>query len=190
MPLVVLEGRGITKGRGFCFGRQFSNYFVACHLATTPFKFNLSLVDWIAHIWNVLEETLWNIWSILQMNSTEQNKCGDSTWRAAGNSLHKKKNLCETGLEIAGCRHSMAQKAVNMIFGEIYGYAHYLQKTYFIPKKVKYFWYDVVCKYWPWLKKNDGEVSEKMKPALSIMHAKAHSWSCQVSYWNSSTIAE
>lgn len=58
MPLVVLEGRGITKGRGFCFGRQFSNYFVACHLATTPFKFNLSLVDWIAHIWNVLEEAL------------------------------------------------------------------------------------------------------------------------------------
>ena len=76
------------------------------------------------------------------MNSTEQNKCGDSTCRAAGNSLHKKRNLCETGLEIAGCRHSMAQKAVNMMYGEIYGYAHYLQKTYFIPKRVKYFWYD------------------------------------------------
>ncbi|PFX10995.1 Adenosine deaminase, partial [Stylophora pistillata] len=33
-------------------------YFVACHLAATPFKFNLSLVDWITHIWNVLEEAL------------------------------------------------------------------------------------------------------------------------------------
>lgn len=178
MSLVGLEGQRIKKG---FFVRQFANYFVATHPAETPFRFNLSLMDWITHILNALEKALLNVWSILQMNRTEQNKCGDSTWRAAGNSLRKKKNLCETGLEIAGCRHSMAQKAVNMMYGEIYGYAHYLQKTYFIPKKVKYFWYDVVCKYWPWLNKNDREVSEKMKPALSIMHAKAHSWSCQVS---------
>ena len=109
-----------------------------------------------------------------------QNMCGDTSWRAAGNTLRKKKNLCETGLEIAGCRHSVAQKAVNMLYSEIYGYAHYLQTAYFIPKKVEFFWYDVVCKFWPWLKKHDGDSEKKMKPALSVMHAKAHSWSCQV----------
>lgn len=37
----------------------------------------------------------------------------------------KKKNLDETGLEIAGCRHGLAQWAVNMFQGEIYGYANY-----------------------------------------------------------------
>lgn len=77
----------------------------------------------------------------------DQNMCGDTSWRAAGNTLRKKKNLCKTGLEIAGCRHSVAQKAVNMLYGEIYGYAHYLQTAYFIPKKVEFFWYDVVCKF-------------------------------------------
>lgn len=112
--------------------------------------------------------------------SDELGRCGDSTWRAAGNTLKKKSNLSETGLEIAGCRHTLAQNAVNMFFGEVYGYAHYLQVNYHVTKKVEYFWYDVVCKYWPWLKKNDKETSQKMKPALSVMHSKAHSWSCQV----------
>ena len=79
--------------------------------------------------------------STLQTNKQDQNNCGETNWRAASNTLRKKKNLSETGLEIAGCRHSLAQKAVNMMYGEIYGYAHYLQKSYFIPKQVKYFWY-------------------------------------------------
>ena len=120
--------------------------------------------------------------STLQTNKQDQNNYGETNWRAASNTLRKKKNLSETGLEIAGCRHSLAQKAVNMMYGEIYGYAHYLQKSYFIPKQVKYFWYDVVCKFWPWLQKHDGESAKNMKPALSVMHAKAHSWSCQVGY--------
>lgn len=112
--------------------------------------------------------------------SDERSRCGDSNWRAVGNNLTKKKNLSETGLDISGYRHGLAQHAVNMMYGEVYGYAHYLQTIYYIPKKVEFFWYDVVCKYWPWLKKNDSETSQVMKPALSVMHAKAHSWSCQV----------
>ena len=107
--------------------------------------------------------------------------CGETNWRAAGNILRKKKNVAETGLEIAGCRHALAQKAVNMFQGEVYGYAHFLQCNYFIPKNVEFFWYDVVCKYWPWLEKHDKINKNKMKPALSVMHAKAHSWSCQAS---------
>lgn len=33
-------------------------------------------------------------------------------------------------------RHAIAQKAVNMMYGEIDGHAHYLQTAYSIPKKV------------------------------------------------------
>lgn len=77
-------------------------------------------------------------------------------------------------------RTPVRQHAINMMYGEVYGYAHYMQQNYFIPRNVKFLWYDVVCKYWPWLKKQNKEVSEKMKPALSVMHAKAHAWYCQV----------
>ncbi|XP_028412158.1 uncharacterized protein LOC114534881, partial [Dendronephthya gigantea] len=45
---------------------------------------------------------------------TDDSKCGDSIWHAAGNTLKKKKIVDETGLEIAGCRHSVAQHAVSM----------------------------------------------------------------------------
>ena len=96
------------------------------------------------------------------------------------NAERRRKNLDESGLEILGCRHSIAQKAISMHRGEIYSYAHFLQTNYLIPKGAQYFWYDVVCMYWPWLIKNKSDAAEKMKPALSVMHAKAHSWSCQV----------
>lgn len=92
----------------------------------------------------------------------------------------KKKHLDETGLTITGCRHGIAQRAVNMFYGEVYGYAHYLQINDMIPRKVSFFWEDVVCRYWPWLKKKDPVSASKMSPALSVMHGKAHSWSCQV----------
>lgn len=104
----------------------------------------------------------------------------------------KRKNLSECGLEIAGCRHGLAQHAINMMYGEVYGYAHYLQVNYYVPKNVEFFWYDVICKYWPWLKKNDLATSKKMSPALSVMHAKAHDWSCQVLWggrWQSGAAA-
>ena len=86
---------------------------------------------------------------IMLQKDNHQKLCGDSTWHAAGNSIQRKRNLSETGLEIAGCRHALAQHAVNMMYGEVYGYAHYMQLNYFIPNNVKFFWYDVVCKYWP-----------------------------------------
>lgn len=88
----------------------------------------------------------------------------------------------ETGLEMVACRHAVAQHAVNMYCGEMYGYAHYLQTISIPPKNVLFFWYDVICKYWPWLTNHDPGASQSMKPALSVMHAKAHSWSCQVFY--------
>jgi hypothetical protein len=47
-------------------------------------------------------------------------------WKAARNKNFKRAKLDETGLDIAGCRHSVAQFAVNMFQGELYGYAHYI----------------------------------------------------------------
>ncbi|CAB3998115.1 Hypothetical predicted protein [Paramuricea clavata] len=114
-----------------------------------------------------------------QRSEDQDIKCGDSTWRAAANSPKKKKNLDESGLEISGCRHGLAQHAVNMMRGEIYGYAHYMQVNHYINPTVDFFWYDVVCKYWPWLGKCDKKTQQLMKPALSVMHAKAHAWYCQ-----------
>ena len=56
--------------------------------------------------------------------------CGESTLRAARNRAGKKKNLDETGLEILGCRHTVAQAAINMFQREIYSYAHYLRNMF------------------------------------------------------------
>ena len=94
----------------------------------------------------------------------------------------------ETGLELAGCRHAFGLAAVNMYQGELLGYAHCLQVNRLAPQHVKFLWQDVVChgglKYWPWFSSIPKELSPSvafdMKPALSIMHGKAHVWSCQV----------
>ena len=99
-------------------------------------------------------------------------------------SLASSKELLETGLSITGCRHGIAQRAVNMFYGEVYGYAHYIQIRDMIPRKVSFFWEDVACKYWPWLAKKDATTASLMKPALSVMHGKAHSWPCQVNCIN------
>lgn len=58
----------------------------------------------------------------------KDNVCGSSEWRAANNQPLKRAKLDETGLEIAGCRHGLAQCAVNMYQGELYGYEHYIQR--------------------------------------------------------------
>lgn len=111
--------------------------------------------------------------------------CGESRWKAAQNTARHKKNLDETGLEIAGCRHGLAQWAVNMFQGEIYGYANYIQAKKMLPAGVQFFWEDIVCRYWKWASKIGREETKTMRPALSVMHAKAHKWSCQVYLFDS-----
>lgn len=110
----------------------------------------------------------------------KDNVCGSSEWRAANNQPLKRAKLDETGLEIAGCRHGLAQCAVNMYQGELYGYAYYIQRYQMQPANVAFIWVDVICKYWKWAR-NAGLLKEcSIKPALSVMHAKAHNWTCQV----------
>ena len=84
----------------------------------------------------------------------------------------------ETGLEIAGCRHGLALWVVNMFQGELYGYAHYIQEKHMSCANVKFFWENIVCKYWKWAQKVG--IPSDIKPALSVMHGKAHNWTCQV----------
>ena len=77
-----------------------------------------------------------------------------------------------------------AQAAVNMSRGEIYGYAHSLHMHFIQPKHIRFMWEDVICKYWPWatnVATNNPQLKlTTTRPALSVMHGKAHSWSCQV----------
>lgn len=40
---------------------------------------------------------------------------------------------------MVACRHAIAQHAVNMYYGEMYGYAHYLQTISLLPKNVQFF---------------------------------------------------
>lgn len=67
------------------------------------------------------------------------NKCGDTEWKAARNKRCKIAKLDETGLDIAGCRHCVAQFAVNMNQGELYGYAHYILTKKFLKKPLIFF---------------------------------------------------
>ena len=65
---------------------------------------------------------------------------------------------------------------------ELYGYAHYIQQYKMQPANVTFIWVDVICKYCKWAR-NAGLLEECLiKPALSVMHAKAHNWTCQVQF--------
>ena len=49
-------------------------------------------------------------------------QCGSTRWKAAKAVSRTMPSLDETGLEVGGCRHAIAQKAVNMFHGEMYVY--------------------------------------------------------------------
>lgn len=90
----------------------------------------------------------------------------------------------EEGVEVAVCRHGILLKGLNMFRVEIFAYPLYLQKQ-LAPHNIQFFCSDVVCKYWPYLQRIVGHSPElqdllNMRPFLSIMHAKAHSWICEV----------
>ena len=76
-----------------------------------------------------------------------------------------------------------------MFQGEIFAYPLYLlvdliKNGY----KLNFIAQDVICRFFPWLmkvleeKKDDAslQVLKSLKPYLGVMHAKAHSWPCQV----------
>ena len=112
--------------------------------------------------------------------------CGSSYWQAARSKSSKSySTLDETGLVVAGCRHVLALKGVNMFAGEQYGYALFLHQLLFGEVRMRFIWQDIMCKYWPWLEKVASKFPDKSalldtNKALSVMHSKAHSLECQV----------
>ena len=59
-------------------------------------------------------------YSVNQMqNTNEVGLCGTTQWKAAKDVSKSMTNLDETGLEVAGCRHALALKALNMFRGEM-----------------------------------------------------------------------
>ncbi|ROL52945.1 hypothetical protein DPX16_5496 [Anabarilius grahami] len=116
--------------------------------------------------------------------ATGKGVCGSSQWTAAKESAKKSTSkIDEEGLEIAVCRHGGLLKGLNMFRGEIFAYPLFLQNT-LSKENVSFFCSDVACKYWPYLKRVVGHCPElrpllNMHPLLSVMHAKAHEWSCE-----------
>ena len=114
--------------------------------------------------------------------------CGASYWQAArSNSKSQYTTLDETGLVVAGCRHVLALKAVNMFAGEQYGYSLFLHQQLADAFKLDFVWQDIMCKYWPWLERVARQLPAfapllNSSKALSVMHAKAHSIDCQVPF--------
>ncbi|XP_035006830.1 uncharacterized protein LOC118103835 [Hippoglossus stenolepis] len=114
-------------------------------------------------------------------------RCGTSQWAAARESANKSASkVDEEGVEVAVCRHGFLLTGLNMFRGEIFAYPLYLQRQ-LASQNVQFFCSDVVCKYWPYLQRVVRHCPElqdllTMRPFLSIMHAKAHSWMCELQW--------
>lgn len=63
-----------------------------------------------------------------------------------------------------------------------FGYTHFLHQHDTVKRNVSFFFHDIVCQYWPWANRigNANSTELQMTPCLPAMHAKAHSWHCQV----------
>eukprot|EP00794_Sanderia_malayensis_P000978 gene978-293_t len=76
-------------------------------------------------------QTLYDDPQIGRMPATENGLCGSTFWKAAQNQSQKFAKLDETGIVKISCRHRIAQKALNMFRGELFGYSYFLQKKLF-----------------------------------------------------------
>ncbi|XP_039463889.1 uncharacterized protein LOC120437402 isoform X1 [Oreochromis aureus] len=116
--------------------------------------------------------------------------CGSSSWTAAKESSKKSTGkLDEEGMEIAVCCHGVLLAALNMFRGEIFAYPLFLQRKLAanVPGHITFLCSDVACKYFPYLTKVAQQCPElrnllSMHPFLSVMHAKAHIWKCEIKW--------
>ncbi|XP_066932550.1 uncharacterized protein [Clytia hemisphaerica] len=120
-----------------------------------------------------------DLYGTKKRTSCEDSQCG-GVWTAAKNSKRKLDKLDETGLDVVTCRHVIAQKALNMFQGELFGYPMFLLTNFMVQRNITYCFADVMCKLWPFVVRNEPFLQDKIKPALSVMHAKGHALECQV----------
>ncbi|XP_073672422.1 uncharacterized protein [Paramisgurnus dabryanus] len=112
--------------------------------------------------------------------------CGGEWSAARETSQRSASKVDEEGLELAVCRHGVLLHALNMYRGEIFAYPLYLQEK-LSSRQITFFCMDVTCKYWPYLQKVSRSCPElqhllDMKPFLSVFHAKAHDFKCEVKW--------
>ncbi|XP_027138177.1 uncharacterized protein LOC113746493 isoform X2 [Larimichthys crocea] len=119
---------------------------------------------------------------------TGHDVCGPATFTPARETSQKSRaKVDEEGLEIAVCRHGILLQGLNHYRGEIYAYPLFLQKELAETANVTFFCMDITCRYWPYMEKMAEKLPElqsltEMKPFLSVMHAKAHTGKCEVSW--------
>ncbi|XP_067944862.1 uncharacterized protein [Watersipora subatra] len=111
-------------------------------------------------------------------HNSVSNRCGDTVWKAASakGKAFSKKDV--TGCLLATCRHCFLLKGLDMTRGEIYAYPYTMQREF---QGAKFIALDTMCRYWPWLERLE-RLPQQQRPFLSIMHAKAHRWSCQMKW--------
>ncbi|CAM4703719.1 unnamed protein product [Leuciscus chuanchicus] len=112
--------------------------------------------------------------------------CGGEWSAARETSQRSASKVDEEGLELAVCRHGVLLSALNMYRGEIFAYPLYLQEK-LASRQITFFCMDVTCKYWPYLQRVAKSCPElqhllNMKPFLSVFHAKAHDFKCEVKW--------
>lgn len=112
-------------------------------------------------------------------NLPNNSRCGGN-WTAAKNTKRKWGSLDETGIEVAICRHCIAQKAINMFQVELFAHSMFLMKTFMLPRNVKFAYADVMCKLWNFTIRHETSFIDHIQPALSVMHAKGHALDCPV----------
>ncbi|XP_034738953.1 uncharacterized protein LOC117951366 isoform X1 [Etheostoma cragini] len=112
--------------------------------------------------------------------------CGGEWLAARETSCRSRSKVDEEGLELAVCRHGVLLSALNMFRGEIYAYPMFLQNQLAPKHDITFFCMDVACKYWPYLQRvcldcPELQSLQNMRPFLSVLHAKAHDFKCEVS---------
>ena len=113
--------------------------------------------------------------------------CGTTQLDAAKCSSKRYQHLAETGTIMATYRHNILYKALNMFRGEMYAY-YICMQLHLLQHNTQFMAQDIVCKYFPYLQRcarqNPSDEAlqsiSKQKPFLSVLHAHAHSWFCQV----------
>ena len=112
--------------------------------------------------------------------------CGGSVFKAAREDSNVEKKYDETGLVVSSCKHCIVSYAINMFKGESFTHAAYMHNEA-MKCNAENFCYDVVCRYWKWMKEKVSKqfpeyrnLTRKMNGFLPIMHSKTHHWPCQV----------
>ncbi|KAF3844309.1 hypothetical protein F7725_007472 [Dissostichus mawsoni] len=116
--------------------------------------------------------------------------CGGEWSAARETSQRSTSKVDEEGLELAVCRHGVLLCALNMYRGEMFAYPLFLQEK-LSSRQITFFCMDVTCKYWPYLQKVAKSCPElqhllNMKPFLSVFHAIANDFKCEVK-WSEAT---